>query len=90
MFLFGCSNQPYTHTHMHTHTRGEEFRPDYANISELRSIVPSSANLMALTATVTSSTRKVIMKNLCMDEMLRISFPTKKIFAMKCIQNKMF
>ena len=61
--------------------RGKEFRTEYANISELRSVIPSCVNLMALTATVSPSKRKLIMKllNLCEDETVIIEHsPNKK------------
>ena len=57
---------------MNTYTlspfRGPEFRAEYANISELRSIICKTVNMMALTATVTSKTRELIMGSLCMEE----------------------
>lgn len=61
--------------------RGKEFRTEYDNISELRSIIPKSVRVMALTATVTPASRKVIMKTLCLyeDETVIIErLPNKK------------
>lgn len=51
-----------------SYCRGSDFRTEYRNIAELRSIVPKNVNLMALTATVTPTTRDSIMESLCMDE----------------------
>ena len=48
--------------------RGKEFRTEYANISELCSVIPSCVNLTALTATVSPSKRKLIMKSLNLRE----------------------
>ena len=61
--------------------RGKEFRTEYANISELRSIIPNCVNLMALTATISPSSRKLTMKmlNLCEGETVIIErSPNKK------------
>ena len=46
--------------------RGHSFRKEFSNLWEIRSIVPESVNLMALTATATLSTRQFVIKNLCM------------------------
>ena len=46
--------------------RGHAFRKEFSNLGEIRSIVPESVNLMALTATATVSTRNFIIKNLSM------------------------
>ena len=46
--------------------RGHAFRKKFSNLGEIRSIVPESVNLMALTANGTVSTRNFIIKNLSM------------------------
>ena len=46
--------------------RGSGFREEFSNISEARSILPSQINLMALTATASARTRRVILSSLCM------------------------
>lgn len=46
--------------------RGQAFRKEFADLGEIRSIVPRRVHLMALTATATLSTRKFIIKNLNM------------------------
>lgn len=48
--------------------RGQSFRSDYLRLGELRSIVPSSVNIMALTATASHSTRTYIFRSLGMLE----------------------
>ena len=46
--------------------RGDDFREDFARLGEIRSIIPSHVNVMALTATATVSTRLAVSKTLCM------------------------
>lgn len=46
--------------------RGTEFRKEFSYIGEVRSVVEESVNVMALTATATSATRKVIINSLMM------------------------
>ncbi|XP_070551389.1 ATP-dependent DNA helicase Q1-like [Ptychodera flava] len=46
---------------------GNEFRPDYARIGELRSVLQKSS-ILALTATATQQMQQDIMKILCMDK----------------------
>ena len=46
--------------------RGLPFRTEFQNIGEARSIIPQSVNVIALTATASSHTRKVIQDSLCM------------------------
>ena len=48
--------------------RGQEFRQEYANIAEIRLIIPQHTNLMALTATASISTREHIIVNLNMQD----------------------
>ncbi len=47
--------------------RGPSFRKEFSHLEEIRSIVPESVRLMTLTATATFSTRRFIIKNLCMN-----------------------
>lgn len=57
---------------MHSHIyillfhRGESFRSEFANISEIRALVPPGTNVMALTATANSVTRANVIKSLDM------------------------
>ena len=46
------------------HYRGDEFRTVYASLGELRSIIPSSVHIMALTATATHRTFEVVSERL--------------------------
>ena len=46
--------------------RGENFRREFLSLDEVRSIVPETVRVMALTATATKSTRLFIIKSLCM------------------------
>ena len=48
--------------------RGAEFRTQYGDIGEVRSLVPNTVHLMALTATLKQPTLKRIMNSLCMDK----------------------
>lgn len=47
-------------------TWGESFRIAFAEIGNLRSIIPSEVNIMALTATVTQKTFKTILERLAL------------------------
>ena len=46
--------------------RGETFRPEFSRLGEVRSIIPESVHVMALTATATNTTRAAIIKTLDM------------------------
>ena len=46
--------------------RGQQFRMEFANISEVRSLLPKNTNLMALTATANLKTREMVVKSLDM------------------------
>ena len=50
------------------YNRGDEFRKAFAAIGELRSIIPSHVNIMALTATATCETFDAVMKRLSLSE----------------------
>ena len=55
-------------------TWGDEFRMAFAEIGNLRSIIPQQVNIMALTATATQETLKTIIQ--------RLSLRNPKIIAM--------
>ena len=57
-----CNVTHYAYTH-----RGERFRVEFANISEVRSLIPKSTRIMALTATATVTMRRVILSTLDMN-----------------------
>ena len=48
--------------------RGDDFRVEFSRIGELRSILPTNVNVMALTVTATISIRLSVMKLLGMRE----------------------
>ena len=58
--------------------RGDKFRREFSRIGELRSIIPSNVNLMALTATASNSLRRQVMKTLGMRNASVISVPPNK------------
>ena len=66
--LMQVSLYNFNDNNAYSNYRGSDFRTDYADIQELRSIVNKKVGLMALTATVTPSTRLSIMSMLCMDK----------------------
>lgn len=47
-------------------TWGDKFRPSFSKVGELRSLIPASVNMMALTATATMETYHIIIDSLCM------------------------
>ncbi|XP_065917244.1 ATP-dependent DNA helicase Q1-like [Dysidea avara] len=53
-------------------TWGDEFRTEFSKIGELRSLIPTSVNIMALTATATSEVLKVVTERLSLDNPLII------------------
>ena len=54
------------------------FRKEYAEIGEIRSLVPPGVHIMALTATATSSTRKAVMRILGMKHATVVNLPAVK------------
>ena len=50
----------------------EAFRKDYGRLAELRSLLHRHVPFIALTATATEATRKLIMKDLCMKDCVQI------------------
>lgn len=55
--------------------RGDSFREEFSQLDEIRSIVPESVHLMALTATATQSTRQCIIKSTNMQKPAIIYIP---------------
>lgn len=68
--------------------RGGSFRQEFGNISEARSIIPRNVNVMALTATASKATRKVIQENLCMFNCCEILKPPNKLNIKYTVQRK--
>ncbi len=58
--------------------RGNSFRREFSDLGEIRSIVSENVRLMALTATATLSTRKFILKSLCMQNPAIVYIPPVK------------
>ena len=46
--------------------RGKDFRKEYGHLGEMRGLLNTSVNVMALTATATKQTRKDLCKSLCL------------------------
>lgn len=68
--------------------RGGSFRHEFDNISEARSIIPRNVNLMALTATASQATRKIIQDSLCMSNCVVISKPPNKLNIKYTVHSK--
>ena len=56
-------------------TWGDEFRTAFANIGDLRSLLPTSVKVMALTATATQETLRVVSERLSMRNVAIVSLP---------------
>lgn len=54
---------------------GSQFRPVFSQIGDLRSIIPTNVNVMALTATATTETFHVVSNKLAMVKPVLISLP---------------
>ena len=78
LLLLIHSHLIYAHTKQILPCRGDEFRREFARIGELRSIIPSNMNLMALTATASNSLQRQVMKTLGMRNASAISIPPSK------------
>ena len=48
--------------------RGDTFREDFSDLGDIRSIVPDGVHVMALTATASLSTRRGVIRSLCMQK----------------------
>ncbi len=53
--------------------RGSEFRKEFSNLGEVRSLMPSGTHVMALTATATQSSRRTICQVLGMEKVVVVS-----------------
>lgn len=63
LVIINVANGSFVNYYMY---RGRDFRTEFANISEVRSLVPPQVPLMALTATASRATQQAIMKSLNM------------------------
>lgn len=57
----------------HTKHKLSAYRPSYAKLGELRSLVLRNVPIFAMTATAEASTRSLIKSTLCMTDPLEIS-----------------
>ena len=55
--------------------RGDEFRTAFAHLGELRSIIPATVNVLALTATATNTTLLAVKKRLSMTTPILVGMP---------------
>ena len=70
--------------------RGESFRKEYRRLGELRSLVPTECKFIALTATASRSTIKMIMQSLMMWNPITIYTPPHKkniVYSIKAKQS---
>ena len=58
--------------------RGDEFRVAFSRLGEMRSLIPSTVNIMALTATATKETYTVVCSRLSMRQPVCISLPPER------------
>ena len=56
-------------------SRGDEFRIAYAHLGELRSVIPSHVNVLALTATATVDTLRAVETRLNLQNPALIALP---------------
>ena len=56
-------------------TRGDQFRTTFAQIGDLRSLIPTTVNILALTATATLETVDVVKCRLSMDKLTLMALP---------------
>ena len=48
--------------------RGDDFRTAFADLGSIRSLLPSTVNIMALTATATKATVSIVVSQLAMQD----------------------
>ena len=58
--------------------RGDEFRTAFADIGNIRSLLPKKVNIMALTATSTKTTLSSVKSRLAMKDAVVIGLPPEK------------
>ena len=68
--------------------RGQTFRREFSDIGEMRSLVPPSVNMMALTATATTATRQKIVRALCMKRCYSITTNPQKENVFYAVEEK--
>ena len=65
--------------------RGESFRREFSRLGEVRSIIPEHVNVMALTATATTSSQAEIIQSLDMQNPVIVSVPPIKDNIFYCV-----
>ena len=69
----------YTIIKMFSHfCRGDSFRTTFAELGQLRSIVPENVHVMALTATATKDTLEVVISRLSLKNPVIIGLPPNR------------
>ena len=58
--------------------RGDEFRIAFAHLRELRSVLPSTVPIVALTATATKDTFKAVVKRLSLNDPKIVALPPER------------
>ena len=59
-------------------TWGDEFRTAFSEIGNLRSIIPNTVNVLALTVTATTEMYYTVSERLSMDNRILVSMPPNK------------
>lgn len=75
-------------THLLYLFRGDRFRVDFARLGEVRSLIPPHVHILALTATATKATRKIVMKRLSMKSSEIVSVTPDKPNLIYLVQDK--
>jgi len=65
---------------------GDKFRAAFAMIGDLRSLVPTHVNVLALTATATQETLQVVTERLSMKDIALVALPPSRVNIMFKIQ----
>lgn len=69
-------------------SRGDEFRTTFADLGNIRGLLPSNINIMALTATATKATLATVKKRLAMQDPVIIGLtpdrPNIKLIVDRC------
>ena len=61
--------------HYNLFCRGDEFRTAFAHLGEMRSIIPSDVNVLALTATASKATLAAVTKRLSLSDLIIVAPP---------------
>ena len=68
--------------------RGEKFRTEFSHLDEVRSIIPETVRVMALTATATKTTRRFFIKSLSMQTPEIIYIPPARDNILYAVMDK--